>query len=144
MTSASSKPSFTTSNGEFEACFGKGLDLSEFGSTTSSTGEKPNQPKKSAAQELLRIKSLEKTQREREIFEEQKLNIAIQAQVSSLLQAKQRTNSDNLVVDALVKMHGHDTSEPLYRSKRMGKKKPSQASKSVAAKKARRKTKYSR
>lgn len=133
-TASSSKPSFATSKGDFEACFGKGLDLSEF----STAGEKPA---KSAAQELLRVKSLEREQREQEEAKEQVLESAIKERVSSLLKAKQRKDSGNIVVNALVKMHSHDTNEPLYRSKKMGKRRNN--SKSAAVKKSRR-SKHSR
>jgi restriction endonuclease Mrr len=131
--------SFETSKGEFESCFAGGLDISEFDNTTT------KKPAKSAAAELLRVKALEKEQREKEQAEEEQLEIAIQKRVSTLEQAllaKQKTNSGSVVADALVKMHGHDKSEPLYRSKKFGKRRSghnrtSTSSKSHFAKKSR-------
>jgi hypothetical protein len=138
MSSKPTRSSFETSKGEFESCFAGGLDISEFDNTTT------KKPAKSAAAELLRVKALEKEQREKEQAEEEQLKIAIQKRVSSREQAlaKQKRNSGSIVVDALVKMHGHDTSEPLYRSKKMGKRRSghnrtSTSSKSHFAKKSR-------
>ena len=116
MTQPSLTP--TTSRGEFESSFAGGLDLSEFLNTNKKTN---TMPQKSAAKELLRVKSLEKRQREKDEAEEQRLGIAVQNRVSnfeeSLLLAEQRKrkSTGSIVVDALVKMHGHDTAESPFK-----------------------------
>lgn len=112
------KPLTTTSKGEFESSFAGGLDLSEFLNTNKKTS---TIPQKSAAKELLRVKSLEKRQREKDEAEERRLGIAIQNRVSNLEESlhlaeqRKRNSTGSIVVDALVKMHGHDTAESPFK-----------------------------
>lgn len=140
----SSSPSLiTTSKGEFEACFAGGLDLSEF--------DNQNAPKKgtgSAAAELLRVKKLEMEKRQQEEAAEEQMKNSIRQQISTIRNAQKRRNSGNMVVDALVKMHGGDTDDPRHRTLKVGKqrgqrKAPSMPSRAKAVKKSRR-AKHSR
>lgn len=141
---SSSTSLIATSKGEFESCFSVGLDLSEF--------ENPNGPKKpatSAAAELLRVKKLEREKRKQDEAVEEQMKNSIRQQISTLRSAQKRSTSGNMVVDALVKMHGGDTDDPRHRTSKMGKKSgqrritSSQSSRTKAVKKSRR-TKHSR
>lgn len=140
----SSSPSLiTTSKGEFEACFASGLDFSEF--ENSNARKKPTT---SAAAELLQVKKLEREKRKQEEAAEEQIKSSIRQQISTLQSAKQRRNSGNMVVDALVKMHCDDTDDPRHRTIKMGKQRgqrrvSSQASRAKAFKKSRQ-TKHSR
>jgi hypothetical protein len=136
------KSQIETSNGAFESCFAGGLDLSEFSSPKEplQVGGAP----KSAAAELLRVKAEERRHREKEEAEEQRMEEIIKKRVSNLENSltKQRP-SNSIVVDALVKMHGQDTSDPSYRKKKSGLRKSrssrgAQSAKSFSVKKSRR------
>eukprot|EP00980_Cylindrotheca_fusiformis_P018803 scaffold6265_cov193-Cylindrotheca_fusiformis.AAC.23 len=121
----STKPlssSFATSAGEFESTFADGLDISEF-DTSVATPTAQKGSVRSAAADLLRVKEIEKKQREEEEAEEGALQVAVQERASIVEESliKQKRNSGSIVADALVKMHGQDTHEPSYRSKKMGK-----------------------
>ena len=125
------KGSFETANGEFESCFADGLDISEFLNTSAKEGK----PQPSAAEQLLRIKAIEKKEREEEEAQEQRLELSIEKRASNIAKSleKEKRGPASIVVDALVKMHGHDTAEPSYRGKKkFGKKK------SLVTKKSRR------
>lgn len=134
-----SRTSLSFAKGAFESSFAEGLDISEFNSSTI------REPATSAAAELLCVKALEKEQRAQEAAAEEQLQTTIKNKVSALEQALTRSkeNSGSVVVDALVKMHGHDTSQPSYRIKkertdrRSGRHRTA-SSKSVIAKKSRR------
>jgi hypothetical protein len=125
------KSQIEPSNGAFESCFAGGLDLSEF-----SSPKEPLQVGTSAAAELLRVKAEERKQREKEEAEEQRMEEIIKKRVSNLENSltKQRP-SNSIVVDALVKMHGQDTSDPSYRQKKSGLRK-SRSSRGVQSSKA--------
>ena len=137
---AASKPKsqIETSNGAFESCFAGGLDLSEFAKPQQRLGMP-----KSAAAELLRVRAEERKQMEQNEAEEQKLEEIIKMRVSNLSSLSKEPRNSNAVVDALVKMHGHDTSRPTFRTKKSkprksGSSRGSQPSKFSAAKKSRR------
>ena len=66
--------------GAFEYCFAHGLDLSEFNPANSAVDQLT-----SAAQQLLRVKQLERQQREHEAQREQDLQKAVMEQVASRL-----------------------------------------------------------
>jgi hypothetical protein len=117
------KPS-ETRPGAFENCFATGLDLSEFSRTTAATTSSSTsngtaaQTILSASSELLRIKTIEKNQRQEEEQQDQKLAQVIQQRNEVLQQRNtQKLNSTImnasstspfLVADALVQMHGED------------------------------------
>ncbi|CAJ1915508.1 unnamed protein product [Cylindrotheca closterium] len=128
----------TTSKGEFESCFAVGLDLSEFDNQNA-----PNKPTTSAAAELLQVKKLEREQRMQEEAAEEKMKNCIRQQISTLRSSQQRRTPGNMLVDALVKMHGGDTDDPRHRTIKMGKQRgqrrtSSQSSRTKAVKKSRR------
>jgi hypothetical protein len=137
---AAKKPS----KGTFETCFAGSLDLSEF-STGMTTDKKSDGTLKSAAAELLRIKAEERKQREESEAADRRMEEIVKKRVSNLEQClKKERPSNNIVVDALIKMHGNDVSAPSYRQKRKfkprksGSSHSSQSSKSIAFKKPRR------
>jgi hypothetical protein len=111
---AAKKPS----KGAFETVFAGGLDLSEF-STGTTTYQKSDGTPKSAAAELLRIKAEERKQRDESEAADRRMEEIVKKRVSNLEQCLNKERpSNNIVVDALVKMHGSDVSAPSYRQKR--------------------------
>jgi hypothetical protein len=135
-----SKPQYETSNGAFETCFAGGLDLSEFSNPSSSLV----QPGKSAAAELLRVKAKERNQREEEEAAERRMEEIIKQGVSNLEQSLKKTPRPSIVVDALVKMHGSDTSESLYRGKKSRQRKSGSSRNNASSSKAYKKSKKSK
>ena len=129
------KPENQTPKGAFESSFAGGLDLSEFANAVVNRG-----PSKSAAAELLRIKTKEKEQREKTEAEERIMEEIIRKRVSNLAT---QGPSNSIVVDALVKMHGSEMNERSSKKKISGSRKSgsfrnSQPSKPFAKKKSRR------
>lgn len=103
------KASFKTGGGQFENSFAAGLDLSEFGSTSSST-----QPRICAAEQLLQVKKQERLQREENAKEDRRMEEIVQRRIAGIENTLRRTkaaNDSNVVVNALVQMHGTDTDD---------------------------------
>ena len=100
------KPTYLTSKGQFEQCFAAGLDLTEFGSSSPS-----NVPQVSAAAELLSVKEKEKRIKDEEEIAEQRMQQVIKDRVADIDEAIRKNREGNIVVHALVQMHGTDTSD---------------------------------
>jgi hypothetical protein len=134
----------STKKGAFESCFASGLDLSEFSSgVTQSQSSRP-----SAAAELLRVKREEIKQKEREEEEEARMELLVKNRVSQLEESIEKKKlghcSENMVVNALINMHGNDAAASKHKiRKAMKKRKASsrpapQPQKSIAVRKSRR------
>jgi hypothetical protein len=98
-----------TKEGAFESCFASGLDLSEF----SSGGTQSQLSRPSAAAELLRVKQEEIKQKEQEEEEETRMGLLVKNRVSQLEESIEKKklgghSSENMVVNALINMHGND------------------------------------
>lgn len=127
------------SRGAFENCFATGLDLSEFQSPDSSSNNNGKRggtaTNSSAAAELLRVKQIEREQREREEAKdtemEQMVNRQLSALSRSLTKPTKKMSSKFELVDALVQMHGSDadrferTSRKTSRKQQQGREKSS-------------------
>jgi hypothetical protein len=100
----SSKPAFQTTKGQFENCFAAGLDLTEFGNSSES-----DFPKESAAAQLLRVKEKEKKLKDDEEVAERRLREVIQVRAAEINDTIRKTIQGNVLVNALVQMHGSDT-----------------------------------
>jgi hypothetical protein len=145
--STATKPvSQPTKKGAFESCFASGLDLSEF----SSGGTQSQSSRPSAAAELLRVKQEEIKQKEREEEEETRMEVLVKNRVSQLEESIEKKKlgahrSENMVVNALVNMHGNDdvvskhkTRKAMKKTKSSSRPAPPQPQKSKAIKKSRR------
>lgn len=120
----SNKSSFHTSHGQFETCFASGLDLTEFGSA-STTGADGDACRESASAQLLRLKKEEKRRKQDDEDAEEKMRKVVQGRVANIQEAiKKKHESSNVLVNALVQMHGSDTSDAsMYRkNKKLSKK----------------------
>jgi hypothetical protein len=125
----------TSAGGGFETCFGQGLDLSEFGATTSSPNTTTASANKSSASAaLLQVVQRQAFQKQRHEAEEMKLHHTIKQRALNLQHelessrqeeaptmaapsefetgsrrgANTSTNS-NLLTNALISMHGADS-----------------------------------
>lgn len=120
VTKPASQP---TMKGAFESCFASGLDLSEF-----SSGDTQSQPSRpSAAAELLLVKQEEIKQKEREEEEEKKMEVLVKNRVSQLEESIEKKklgghHSENMVVNALINMHGNDDAASKYKIRKAMKK----------------------
>jgi hypothetical protein len=134
VTKPASQP---TKKGGFESCFASGLDLSEF----SSGGTQSQSTRPSAAAELLRVK-------QEEIEEETRMEVLVKNRVSQLEESIEKKKlgghrSENMVVNALINMHGNDDAASKYKIRKAMKKTkasshPAQPQKSKAVRKSRR------
>ena len=107
--SQSLNSSFQTAKGQFERCFASGLDLSEFGTTN---GESCDKPLESAAAQLLRVKEEERLRKEQEEMADQRTQQVVRERITDIRETIQRKREANILVNALVQMHGSDTSDP--------------------------------
>ena len=133
--------------GAFEACFAKGLDLSEFASSpysnVATASNRSNQlnddndlpsrmtnehhhhhpppPIKSAAAELLEIKRQEANLEQLHRQEEEQLQIVLEQRISQFKEKQQSTRhgdrSDSVLTNALMKMHKTDYAVTDYKGK---------------------------
>jgi len=144
-----SNASYQTSNGQFETCFAAGLDLSEFG-TGSQAQNGSHLLSESAAAQLLQVKEAEKREREEEEAANQRVQKLISKRSASIRESIKKKQESNVVVNALVQMHGRDTSDPsVYRkhkklSKKLGFSRPTSSTQSGGSKahKKSRRSKY--
>lgn len=124
--SRNSEPSFQTSHGHFETCFASGLDLTEFGSALTTDDENNDEPprRESAAAQLLRVKQEEKRQQQEEEAADDKMQKVVQGRAANIQETINKKRESNVLVNALVQMHGSDTSDPsVYRkNKKLSKK----------------------
>jgi hypothetical protein len=106
---------YETSNGKFESCFANGLDLSEF-SSSNFTGGRP----KSAAAELLRVKKIEKERQRQDEIEERRMEGVIRQRAQHVKKSivQKRNGAEDVVVDALVKMHDSDPTSTSHKRKK--------------------------
>jgi hypothetical protein len=121
-----SKSSFQTSHGHFENCFASGLDLSEFGgaSTTTNNNGEEHPRRESASAQLLRVKEEERRRNHEERDAEEKMQKVVQGRVTNIQETIKKKRDSNVVVNALVQMHGSDTSDPsmFRKNKKLSKK----------------------
>mmetsp|Transcript_2402 Transcript_2402/g.5212 ORF Transcript_2402/g.5212 Transcript_2402/m.5212 type:complete len:173 (-) Transcript_2402:701-1219(-) len=133
--------------GIFENSFAHGLDISELLSTNTARASGESN-RTCAAEDLLRIKEVERRQRQIHEEEEGKMYEALQKRLVSLKDSnskdKEKKRSSFEIGDALVRMHGTDDTAAsiLSRKKTNSRKKRTSHSKtnksSLAAKKSRR------
>lgn len=111
---------FPTSKGQFENSFATGLDLSELGDS-SFRGEVPQE---SAAAQLLKVKAKEARQEAQNEADESRLRGVVQAQADYIDATIKRGREGNVLVNALVQMHGNDTKDPsvFRKTKKLSKK----------------------
>ena len=133
--------------GTFENSFAHGLDISELLSTNTATAIGQSN-RTSAAEELLKIKEVERRQRQIHEEEEGKMHEALQKRLVSLKDSnskdKERKRSSFEIGDALLRMHGTDDKAASIlsrkntnsRKKRMNNSKTNKSS--LASKKSRR------
>jgi hypothetical protein len=119
----SSKSSFQTSHGQFETWFASGLDLTEFGNASTTSGDQSSR-RESAAAQLLRVKEEEKRLRNEEEDAEEKMHLVVQGRVANIQETIKKKHESNVLVNALVQMHGSDTSDPsmFRKNKKLSKK----------------------
>ncbi len=119
--SQSSRLSFLTSNGQLENCFASGLDLSEFDGAAAESGDEPLE---CAAAKLLLVKEEERRQREREENSDKRMQEVVRERVAGMQEILKKNRESNVLVNALVQMHGVDTRDPsvFRKNKKLAKK----------------------
>ena len=98
-----------TAKGQFERCFASGLDLSEFGTTN---GEGSDKPLQSAAAQLLRVKEGERRRKEQEEMADIRTREVVRERITDVRETLKLKRESNILVNALVQMHGSDTMDP--------------------------------